>query len=88
MRKAFVDWLLSKVHLHKRDRFTNHLKFIIPAHQLSMQYIVVCKAKSAQKVLSELLYTRCKCLIYSFASSILQCCNSNKVMTVSKILFV
>lgn len=52
MRKAFVDWLLSKVHLHKKDRFTNHLKLIIPAHQLSMQYIVVCKAKSAQKVLS------------------------------------
>lgn len=52
MSKAFVDWLLSKVHLHKRDRFTNHLKLIIPVHQLSMQYIVVCKVKSAQKVLS------------------------------------
>lgn len=52
MRKASVDWLLSKVHLHKRDHFTSHLKFIIPAHQLSKQYIVVCGVKSTQKVVS------------------------------------
>lgn len=47
--KASVDWLLSEVHLHKRDHFTNHLKLIVPAHQLSMEYT---QKKSTQKKLS------------------------------------
>lgn len=47
--KASVDWLLSEVHLHKRDHFTNHLKLIVPAHNFLWN---IHKKKSTQKKLS------------------------------------